>query len=81
MTHELEDSSAGLWQVSALGAILKFDIEGTVADVMSGDFEVSNATLDIDAPGFETSGTLTFTGETIDCVGLTVGHGAKFTGS
>ncbi len=44
-------------------------------------FDVSNGTLDIDAPGFETSGTLTFTGGTIDCDGLSGSEVAKFTGS
>ena len=70
-----------MWQVSASGAVLKFDIEETAAHVLSGDFEVSNGTLDIDVPEFETSGTLIFTGGTIDCADLTGSQVAKFTGS
>ncbi|MCH7719811.1 MAG: hypothetical protein IH988_02305 [Planctomycetes bacterium] len=81
IVEDLQDSSAAVWKVTASGAVLKFDIEATVADVLSGDFEVSNGTLDIDGPGFETSGTLTFTGGTIDCAGLTGTNVAKFTGS
>ncbi|MCH7721691.1 MAG: hypothetical protein IH988_12010, partial [Planctomycetes bacterium] len=79
--EDFDDPSVGVWKVTASGAVLKFDIDDTVADVLSGDFEVSNGTLDIDAPGFETSGTLTFTGGTIDCAGLTGSQVAKFTGS
>ena len=79
-TNELEDTSAGLWQVSASGATLQFDTEDSTSVDLSDDFEVSNGTLDINAPEFVTTGALTFTGGTIDCANLTGSQVAKFTG-
>ncbi|MCH7700544.1 MAG: hypothetical protein IID37_02540 [Planctomycetes bacterium] len=75
------DAASGLWTVSASGGTLQFAPNDTSPSAMEGDFTVSAGTLDIDTPGIDTSGTLTFTGGTIDCAGLTGSETAKFTGS
>jgi len=78
----IDDDATGVWKVTAAGATLRFasQVTGTAA-ALDGDFDVQAGTLDVDSAGFETTGTLTFTGGTVDCSGLLTGFVAKFTGS
>ena len=78
----IDDDATGVWKVTAAGATLRFASQITdIAAALDGDFDVQAGTLDVDSVGFETTGTLTFTGGTVDCSGLLTGFVAKFTGS
>jgi hypothetical protein len=61
--------STGNWTVSASSAVLQFGVGSTL---LSGNFSISNGTLDIDADVW-TEGDMSFTGGTID-----VADGASF---
>jgi len=75
------DGSNGEWTVTASGATLRFDPDGSTQATLVGAFTVSAGVLDIDPPGLTTTGALTFTGGTIDCADLGSEEVAEFTGS
>jgi len=84
-TRTVDDSSTGLWRVSTANSVLRFDpsfssCHGIGPMSLEGDFTVEAGELDVDCPGFNTSGTLTWTGGTINCA-TNNGGPAAFTGS
>lgn len=79
-TDTVNDTSGGTWRVSSSSSTLRWDQNtGTSATALDGDFIVEAGTLDIDYPAFTTTGTLTWTGGTINCVDA--GNDVTMTGS
>ena len=66
-TDSFDDDSTALWKIStSSSAILKFNASSTKT-VLDGDFEIINfGKLAVDSGGFQTNGTLVWTGGTID---------------
>jgi len=76
------DTATGLWKSSTASSVLRFDstLSGFIGPVaLDGDFTIDAGALDVDFPGLDTDGTLTWTGGVIDCA--TSGGSATFRGS
>ena len=67
-TFLIDDVTTGFWKVStSSSAVLRLD-QGfdTFVQGMSGGFEIQTGTLDVEVPGFHTTGDITMAGGTID---------------
>ena len=67
--NSFDDDSTALWKISSSSsAVLRIDIDDTAqAPILDGDWTIADhGTLDVDSTGFDSNGSLTWTGGTID---------------
>lgn len=65
---DFDDDSGGVWKISTTpSAVLEIEIIDTGIPLLEGDWTIeNNGTLDVDSFGFQTSGSLSWKGGTID---------------
>ena len=65
----LDDNSTAEWKItSSSNGVLQIDVASTSSAAMDGDWTIKgDGRLDVDSKGFSTTGSLVWTGGTIDC--------------